>query len=49
MGFIARANIVDPDQPALVCQLIWIYTGHFLVRNNLMNQKANSVDTDQGP
>jgi hypothetical protein len=35
---------VDPDQLA---HLIWIYTRRILVRNNLMNQNANSLDPNQ--
>jgi hypothetical protein len=29
------------------CSLIWIYTIHFKVRNDQMNQKGNSADSDQ--
>jgi hypothetical protein len=38
---------VDSDQLANSCCLIWICTGRILVRNNLMNQKANILDPDQ--
>jgi hypothetical protein len=37
---------VDQDQPAHTCRLTWIGTGHIVVKNNLMNLKANSVDPD---
>jgi hypothetical protein len=47
MPFITHVTSVDIDQLANVCHLIWIYTGHFLVQNNLMNQKAKSADSDQ--
>jgi hypothetical protein len=47
MHFYACATSVDPDQPAHLCHLIRIYTGRILVRNNRMNQKANSVDPVQ--
>jgi hypothetical protein len=33
--------------PAHLSRLIWICTGRMLVRNNLINQKANSADPDQ--
>jgi hypothetical protein len=41
------ATIVDPDQPAHLCQLIRIRTVYVLVRNNLIYQKSNSADPDQ--
>jgi hypothetical protein len=47
MPFNTWATSVDPDQLAYLCRLIWIYTVRFLVRNNLMDLKANSVDPDQ--
>jgi hypothetical protein len=31
-------------QTQFICQLIWIYAGHILVKNYLMNLKADSVD-----
>jgi hypothetical protein len=43
----ACASSVDPDQLAHLCCLIWICTSGSLVTNNLMNQKANSLDPDQ--
>jgi hypothetical protein len=45
--FYACATSVDPDQLANLCPLIWICTGHTLVKYNLINQKANSADPDQ--
>ena len=45
--FYACATSVDPDQLAHPCHLIWICTGRILVRNNLMNQKANSLTKKQ--
>jgi hypothetical protein len=38
---------VDPDQPAHLYHLIRFCTVHVMVRNNLRNQKANTVDPDQ--
>lgn len=45
--FIRWATSVDPDQSAHPWHLIRIYTVRFLVRNNLINLKATSVDPDQ--
>jgi hypothetical protein len=45
--FIACVTSVDPDQLAHPCFLIGICTVRFLVRNNLINKKVNSMDTGQ--
>jgi hypothetical protein len=45
--FYACLTSVDADQPAHPCSPIWICTGRILVRNNLINQKENSLDPDQ--
>jgi hypothetical protein len=45
--FYACATIVYPDQLAHPCRLIWICPGIILVRNNLLNEEANSLDPDQ--
>jgi hypothetical protein len=47
MHIYSSATSGDPDQLVHPSHLIWIYTGHILVRNNLINLKANSVDPDQ--
>jgi hypothetical protein len=46
-GFVTCSNSKDSDQSELLCHLIKIYTLLFLGHNNLMNQKANGVDTDK--
>jgi hypothetical protein len=45
--FIACVNSIDPDQPAHLYYLIWIYTDHILVINNQINLKANNIDPYQ--
>ena len=47
MPFNMSVTSVDPDQLLHMYYLIWICTGHTLVRNNLMNKKANILDPDQ--
>jgi hypothetical protein len=47
MPFVTWVTTIDPDQLVHLCCLIWIFTFPFLVRNSLMNLKANSVDSDQ--
>jgi hypothetical protein len=47
MHFNACVTSVDPDQLAHLYLLNMIYAFVFLVRNNLMNLKLNSVDPDQ--
>jgi hypothetical protein len=44
--FITFVNSLDPDQPAQPSRLIRIYSVCFLIRNNIINKKANSVDPD---
>jgi hypothetical protein len=46
--FYACASSVDPDQLAHLCHLIWICTGHILIRNNLIIYTVrHRVDPDQ--
>jgi hypothetical protein len=45
--FITCATSVDPDQPACPCCLIRNCTVRFLVRNNVINKKANIADPNQ--
>jgi hypothetical protein len=45
--FNTCATSVNPNQLAHPYHPIWICTGRILVRNNLMNLKANCVDPDQ--
>jgi hypothetical protein len=43
--FYACATSVDPDQPAHPS----VPSGRIIVRNNVTNQKVNSLDPDQEP
>jgi hypothetical protein len=47
LTFVIWATSVDPDQLAHIFHVICLYTVDYMVRNNLMNLKANSVDPDQ--
>jgi hypothetical protein len=47
MTYIPWVTSVDPDLPAHLCSVIWIYIVYFMVRNILMNLKAAGVDPDQ--
>jgi hypothetical protein len=47
MHFMTCATSVDPDQYEHLCHLIRICTVYFLIRNNVINPKANSTDPDQ--
>lgn len=47
MGLVACAHSIDSYQPANWCSLIRIVAVCFLVRNNPLNQEAESVDPYQ--